>query len=216
MSDEALVALIHLSAVVAAIAIVSAKMDRTHDGGPEPPEDGLVAAQPMAREIVLKLGITKPLSELSRGKWGLKTIFPAGVICRVADTPIKFGVIRGFLHFFYRQVHIPFLSYFRSRLHRLVVCTIALLSVGAFLAFVAATLWEFGWAESEDVLRVSYFVLVAFAFWIFITNLISPRLSRTRLETKCKNLHRAIDTRFARRLEKAAKTVEAFDLQIMR
>lgn len=208
VSDEGIVALIHLSAVVAAITIVSAKMDRLHDGGVDAFQDGLAAAKPTAEQIRLKLGLDKPLPQ---GKWRLPTLFPAHVICLVADKRLALGTFQRFLHFFYRQFHIPMLVYFRKPLHKWLIGIIATTSVLLFFALVAATLWDFGWIEDRQILKAAFFILTTFAVYIFTTSILSSRLSTKRLETKCEKLAATIDKRNNARLAKAFATVKAFE-----
>jgi hypothetical protein len=208
MSPEAVIGgLVHLSAVVTVITVAYVKLDKAH-GGPDPLDDGLAAAKPIAEELILRLGLDKLKNASISDKWRLTTLFPACVICLVADKPIKLGFFRG-PHFLYRQIHVPFLVYYRKHQHLWLVGFMALISTLMFFFFVAALIWDLNWTASSKIPQYTFFTLAGFCSWIFLSSAFCPLLDEKRLKAKCERLAKAVDIRFAKRLKRAERTVAA-------
>jgi hypothetical protein len=207
LSHEAgLVALLHLSAVVGVLTLAYVRLDRLNIGS-DPFEKGLDDIKPIAQVIVLETGL-QGLAVNRSDIWRISVIFPACVICIIADQPRTIGRIMRVLHCVYRQMHIPFLIYFRHKWHLWVGTVMACISVGMFFFFAAALIWEIAWINDPVALKISYFVLFGFTVWLIITNLFTIYLQPSRLEKKC---HRLVDKIHERRKKRERKLLKMLD-----
>ena len=136
---EGIVALLHVSALVGALMLAYIKIDKLYEG-PDAFEEGLSEIRDIAREIVLRNGLNGlPVHRRDFGQ--IFIIFPACVICLIADQPREIGRVMSVLHYCYRQIHIPLFFYFRRRWHIFVGMCMAAVSLAMFfgLAFAAAS-----------------------------------------------------------------------------
>jgi hypothetical protein len=205
-SEAGLFALLHLSAVVGALTLAYIRLDKM-SGGDDPFEKGLDDIKPIAQTIVLETGL-QGLAVNRNDIWRISMIFPACVICIIADQPRSIGRIMRCLHFAYRQIHIPFLIYFRHKWHIWVGIVMASISVGMFFFFAAVLVWNIEWMNDPQILKLCYFILFGFTAWLILTNLFTIYLQPARLEKKC---HRLVAQIHKRRKKREAKLLAMLD-----
>lgn len=220
--DESVVALLHLSAVVAVLSVAFVGVDKA-ENEPDTLKNGLEAAKPVAHKVLLRLGLTGgvSISLLGSDKWRISTLFPAGVICIVGDKPLELGRVLGKMHIVYRQRHIPLFGFFKNRKHLRWIGMMATISVLIFFGLVADLVWRWDWpvlAFDGWILKALYFVLVTFSLCIFGVSGIARLLRPERLTKVCGNLEELINRRFQklrnryeRELDKLQRTLQALD-----
>lgn len=211
--SEAPVALLHLSAVVSVLTVAYVGLDRVHTGD-DPMAAAFEGVKTRTLVLVQQLGISETVaaSLFSSAKWkSITTIYPACVMCIVAKVPVKLGMVHTPLFFIYRQFRIPFLKYFRGRLHLIVVGIMAFISTTIFLLVCGMIIWDNSFVEAEVFQRLAYITLTAITLWVLITGLIAVALRPDRLVRLCSHLHDVVNERLARKLADANATVAAFN-----
>lgn len=213
MSPEVgLLALLHMSAVVGALAAAYVGLDRSR-GGHTPNEGAYEAARGIAKELLQQLGIGSAGSKnvMRSRKWGkLSIFFPTYVICIVARESLNLGVFHEILHFIYRQYHIPFFCYFRRRVDICVTVGIAIGSLSLFFLLAGVLIWRKVAFEDAHFLKPSFVVLFGVATWLLVQGLLSLLATEKRVTNKCNSLHLVITRRLKRRRDDAQKTLDEF------
>jgi hypothetical protein len=205
---EGAVALLHVSALVGALMLAYLKIDKLYDG-PDVFEEGLEQIRDIAREIVLQNGLNG-LPVNRRDIWQVTIIFPACVICLIADQPREIGRIMSVLHYCYRQIHVPFFFYFRRRRHIFVGAVMATISIMLFFGLAFVLIWDFGPLD-PIVVKAGYLAMVAFILWLVVTNTIASRLQPQRLKQKCERLMDKIKQRISEREDRAWKALADYE-----
>jgi hypothetical protein len=205
---EGAVALLHVSALVGALMLAYLKIDKLYDG-PDVFEEGLEQIRDIAREIVLQNGLNG-LPVNRRDIWQVIIIFPACVICLIADQPREIGRIMSVLHYCYRQIHIPLFFYFRRRRHIFVGVVMATISITLFFGLAFVLIWDFGPLD-PTVVKTGYLIMVAFILWLVMTNTIASRLHPRRLKHKCERLMDKIKQRISEREDRAWKALADYE-----
>jgi hypothetical protein len=219
-NDESAIALLHFSAVISVLGIAFVGLDRSHVERSNL-KDGLDAAKPKAADIMLRLGLNGGfrIKLWGGGKWRPLTVFPANVICIIADAPMSLPIFFSLLHLIYRQIHIPFFKYFKNVNHLLIA---GMLTFSACTIF-AGTAWAVVWHEDDILTRqddiiakLLFLVLVVVGLWVLFTGWSARMLKQERLVDLCGRLEGLINKRFARQramatraIAKAKKTLES-------
>jgi len=206
---EGVVALLHVSALVGALMLAYIKIDKLYEG-PDAFQAGLTEIQDIAREIVLRNGLNGlPVRRRDFGQ--ILIIFPACVICLVADQPREIGRVMSVLHYCYRQIHIPLFFYFRRRWHIVAGMCMAAVSLVMFFGLAFALIWNFEPLMEPTFMKAGYFTLVAFTLWLLMSNSIASRLQPLRLRRKCEELMDKIVQRIKEREDRAWKALEDYE-----
>jgi hypothetical protein len=204
---EGVVALLHVSALVGALMLAYIKIDKLYEG-PDAFQAGLSEIRDIAREIVLRNGLNGlPVHRRDFGQ--IQIIFPACVICLIADQPREIGRLMSALHCCYRQIHIPFFLYFRHRWHILVGMCMAAVSLAMFFGLAFVLIWKFD--LDPRYVKGGFVALAAFTLWLLLTNAIASRLQPPRLRRKCETLMTKIVQRIKDREDRAWKALEDYE-----
>jgi hypothetical protein len=209
--DAGLVALLHVSAVVSALGLALLGLDHLQ---PEPENfaDILKNAAPFAKDTLLRLGLTGgvSISVFGSDKWRMTTIFPAAIVCILAETPIDLGWV-GPIHVVYRQGHIPLLSFLKKRRHVPLVATMMLTSIFVFFGLAGVMIWQVShFAEFMNGvhLRLLFGMEAIFAAWMLITAWAARRIREEHLHAVCRHLESVVNRRFAKMRNKAARALD--------
>lgn len=203
IANEGILALLHFSAVISVLSVAFLGFDRAHIERSNL-ADGLDAAKPKAQEVMLRLGLPARISIRHNGKWQVKPVFLANVICIIADNPMDLPYILAVGHFIYRQRHIPFFKYFRRNHHLLTIGILTFVACMIFSVTTAAVIWHHDWLLAtynnlpEMILFSLLFVIGA---WIILTGWSGRQLKEERLTRLCKFLEEEITRHFAKKRE---------------
>jgi len=209
---EASVALVHVSAAVAALGAAYAGLDRS--GAGRISESVYQEAKKLAKELMQSLGLTNHRTQdvLKSKKWGrLGVLCPISVICVVADDPLHVDRLHRAVHWAYRQWHIPLYRYFQRRTDRMVAGILALIAFCCFFLAAASLLWTIPVLNNLNVVRGAYFAMLAIAAFLIAQAIISSRVSEQRTIKRCEFLFDLIKRRLVDVLTSAEATVQAFE-----
>lgn len=171
--QEAVITLLHVSALVGALGAAYAGLDRGSGGKtlsaifPE--------AQVIAASIVNTLGIAPDVENLmDMGPFGrVKIVYPAAVIFVIAANRCPLGAIHKVWHWFYRLPILLIFQYFRNRLDRIAAGLVATGAFALFFYLAHAIIFQNESVESYPFLRNWYWIEVGLVSFLIGQALLS-------------------------------------------
>lgn len=209
---ESLVAILHASAAVGAFGAAYAGFDRGSIGQQATAAE-FQAAKKVAKDLMQSLGLENHRAHnvMASKKWRRITIlYPASVICIVADDPLRVTWWHKLLQCLYRQIHIPCYRYFRRHGHKLVAGLISLFAFTIFFIVTGMMIWDETAPTNYVLIHWLFYILVSCAIFLLLQGLLSAVISEARAIRHCHLLYGVVQERLVGLLADAEDTIKEF------